>query len=287
MSLGPINGSPPLHAQSYKKIQEEPTPTTSGTTIIIDDGGSSDDSGDGGVVDLLQEGHFKGVASARLHINFYEELLSAQTEEQTQALTDGIAEITTSVASSVESLLGSEDLSEEQIQAIGDALSAFIDPAATDDPVIAVASATEGETVESLSSIYKSAFEGLLADLTSILIVTEPEPADADASAEVPEGDEVNTTSVADGDSTPSVTEGEGEITTTDFQALLDSMKELFESEFAALLESLNEINYLSVNTEPEGNGVAFDKFMAIYNDLLSGEGSNDPGTTEPLNIIA
>ncbi|MCH9031106.1 MAG: hypothetical protein IIB00_02460 [candidate division Zixibacteria bacterium] len=284
MSVGPINGSPPLHAQSYKNIREGPDPTTSGATIIIDDGGSSDDSDDGGVVSLLQEGHFAGVASARLHINFYEELLAAQTDEQTQALTDGITEITASVSSNIETLLGSEDLTEEQIQAIRDALNAFADPSTTDDPIITVASTIDVETVESLSSLYQSAFDNLLADLTAVLIVAEPE---GSAVGEVVDGEEVTTTSGADGDSTTVATEGDGETITTDFQALLDSLKELFDSEFVALLESLNEISYLSVDTEPNGNGVAFDKFMAIYNDIISGEGSADPGSSEPLDISA
>lgn len=285
MSVGPINGSPPLHAQSYKNIQESPDPTTSGATIIIDDGGSSDDSDDGGVVSLLQEGHFAGVASARLHINFYEELLAAQTDEQTQALTDGITEITASVSSNIETLLGSEDLTEEQIQAIRDALNAFADPSTTDDPVITVASTIDVETVESLSSLYQSAFDSLLADLTAVLIVADPEG--SSAGGEVVDGEEVTTTSGADADSTTVVIEGDGETITTDFQTLLDSLKELFDSEFAALLESLNEISYLSVDTEPNGNGVAFDKFMAIYNDIISGEGSADPGSSEPLDISA
>jgi len=48
------------------------------------------------------------------------------------------------------------------------------------------------------------------------------------------------------------------------------------ESSFAAAMEelvnSLNGVQVLPELSEPNGNGVAYEKFLAIYNEMLSAE---------------
>ena len=81
-------------------------------------------------------------------------------------------------------------------------------------------------------------------------------------------------------------TEGEGNaegpgVTTAVSEGGWQSHIEGLESSFAAAMEelvnSLNGVQVLPELSEPNGNGVAYDKFLAIYNEMLGA------GTTETV----
>ena len=55
---------------------------------------------------------------------------------------------------------------------------------------------------------------------------------------------------------------------TSPIQAFIDSLTQTFESAMGALENSLNSASALPELSPANGQGVAYNKFLAIYNDL-------------------
>lgn len=68
-----------------------------------------------GVMRLMQEGHFKGVAALRLRINFYDQLSAQEQSNIQEAVREGMTELTDTVQQNVDGMIGSGVLSEEQL----------------------------------------------------------------------------------------------------------------------------------------------------------------------------
>ncbi len=229
-----------------------------------------------GVLRLLNEGHFSGVADVRLRINFFDQL-SAQQE--TQSLTN---------------------LNEQSTKLIGTVHDAFNESVST--------LTDDAETKTSLTNLYND-FESTLQDTLSNVSIRELDPAaletsiqssfdsfvgqlsqtlspptlEADAVSKIVDADSLNSKIVLNdtrlnettnltADITTLPVDQTSETTTVATTSTLDDAMSLFKEAFSqALTEFTASLETTSASRELssyDGNGAAYDKFLAIYNDL-------------------
>ena len=117
------------------------------------------DEGQKGVLRLLQEGHFKGVADVRLRINFHDEI-SAMENEQLKSVADGE---TVKFINTITSVFESEALKDEDLSAVIDAFMDDAEKAKTDFMM------DDNPLTDELLNDLKTAFEGLIAGLKGLI----------------------------------------------------------------------------------------------------------------------
>jgi hypothetical protein len=210
-----------------------------------------------GVIRRLQEGHFKGVADVRLRINFNDEIMALEQGEAARVAEEGVSALIELVDSEITSLLETEGLDEQAIAAVNEAKNAFMTgiPATTGDPI----------------SGLRSSFEDLTSSLNTALGVAEEpsveEPINNPDPVIEPEDISLKAPSpTADGQP-----ETVGS-TSFDFGQFITNLVESFSMQLQELETALAEIRVLPEISEPQGKGVAYDKFMAIYNQIRTPE---------------
>jgi hypothetical protein len=201
----------------------------------------------------LQEGHFKGVADVRLRINFADELAEIQQTQNRQIVSKKIGVVLESLSST---------LSSGQLI---DAPDALIDPfeRAVNESRENYLTA-EVQSTGILTSELESAFEKLIISLTEAL-----------AAAENPEEEDAPVDTTMDEDAPVS--------------DLIAGLKAAFSSAMDDLTKELSGvINVLPELSEPNGNGVAYDKFLKIYNEMQTPrEPVDTTSITDPLDTSA
>jgi hypothetical protein len=246
-------------------------------TVATDGAANPDDSSTDvqGVIRLLEAGHFQGVADVRLRINFHEELMARQAEAVKSAVEAKLPSLTQSVDDAFDAFVAGESLEEAQSTEI-DAIRATFEQAVTDLSTAFQAEAYPG--INDYVNGLQSAFDAMLSSLRELFTVapdaTDPIPP-TDGS---PDGKSVNLGVEAEPDPP------EPTVLYEDFLASLSA-------EFAAALtdftESLRTAGALPELSEPKGNGAAYDKFLATYNDLWNPTSGQDTPDTEPVNELA
>jgi hypothetical protein len=208
-----------------------------------------------GVLRLLQEGHFKGVAELRLRINFDEKLEqlgnAALVEKAPQAVEQFLAELGTKA----EALM--VNLDNQVAESVAPLLMAFKEKVEV--------LMNEFGTIDQLLASIRTEFEALVASLQTAISGAERGSLAADnetgaegVTAEIPEEG-----APLDG-SNPSEPEGQ-----TGGGELLVQLVQDFESALAALGDELTQSSSVLPPLSPyEGNGKAYAKFLAIYNEL-------------------
>jgi len=187
-----------------------------------------------GVLELLQQGHFKGVADVRLRINFAEEI-AALEQEKLQALTaTGTGGIAESITGIVDSFVAENDLADDQATGIAEAQAALAQ---------ALTTAGQGPTAE-LTDAFAQFIERLQE-----LMPPPPEP------PERPEPGDPGTDPAGEPEPSP-------------WQTLVENLQAAFSTGLEALSNSLSQLEVLPPLSEPSGNGVAYEKFLAIYNQM-------------------
>ncbi len=241
-----------------------------------------------GVLRLMLEGHFKGVADVRLRINFHDELTAAGIQEAGPVASEKIASLSEAVDAHIEELRSSGALTETQLAEVAELQDNF--NSAIKTLVNDFLSTTE-QGSEALMSGVRSAFDVLLASLTSLLDLdsgaTVVNAAERDDAPPIMEPDTVT------GDSE---TEGGADIPTTDpveddgeaanLQLFLDQLVDTFTAAINDLTGVFDATAFLPPLSPPEGNGVAYAKFLGIYNDLLGLGQSAEAGSAETLDVI-
>ncbi|MHC4395750.1 MAG: hypothetical protein ACYS1A_08855 [Planctomycetota bacterium] len=72
-----------------------------------------------------------------------------------------------------------------------------------------------------------------------------------------------------------------------DYQSFIESLTNSFTAAIAELINAMDEVNILPELSEPNGNGGAYDKFVAIYNELQNPATGDDGGVVEePLDAV-
>ncbi|HIJ73677.1 MAG TPA: hypothetical protein HPP83_06190 [Candidatus Hydrogenedentes bacterium] len=237
-----------------------------------------------GVVRLLQEGHFKGVADVRLRINFYDELAAIEHANMAEVVEDKVPALLDGVNAELDALLASGQLDEEQAAtvteaqgafntAIQQAVDQFLNGAGAMNQLVADVQQAFEALAESLSPILEalaSAEDGLLA------------PSDEPPPSGEPSILEGAVAAAGQEDPPPAANNG--------WETFIADLRGVFNTLLEGLDTGLSAANPLPPLSKPAGNGVAYDKFLAIYNELRGigvEEATAPSGESEPVDTIA
>jgi hypothetical protein len=284
----------PVQAQKHAKQPQEQIPpeeTTTGTVEAVE----SEDQ-DKGVIRLLQEGHFKGVADVRLRINFFDELQALETQALKTNASSGLDTFNGTIEDAVSALRAAEGLTKDQLAAI-DAFVGNMDQiqndfmAAGTPSIQDLISALQGE-FGTLLGLFTPAPAGLPAEQPQPL-AEEPEipvePAMAELGTEEVVPEETTPEEPILGDIVPEETTPMGTAQIPEENTIFD-MFASFQERFQNALEQLqtgltSSAGGLPEISEPSGSGTAFEKFMAIYNSMLNGE-QDAPSQIDELEAV-
>jgi hypothetical protein len=206
-----------------------------------------------GVIRNLLAGHFKGVADVRLRINFHEEISALEQAEMTRIADEGVIGLVDAVNSEIEALLQTGELDEQAVAAITEAKDMFNS---------AVPQETDG-----LVAQLQSGFDNFVSSIRSAVNPTpepdleEPVETSAPLASSTPMID-TEPAVVAD-----DVTEPE-KSASFDIDQFIAQLVETFSQKLQELEMALNDVQVLPELSQPRGNGVAYDKFLAAYNEL-------------------
>jgi hypothetical protein len=267
-----VDGVNPGHAYGWQKTHEKDDQADQATepqaTNSVEE--PQGDAGDGqrGVIRLLQEGHFKGVSDVRLRINFFDEIAGIEAAQVQAVTAENTAAALGSIGSLVESFLAENELSEDQSTAVSDAQQAF-EQAVSD--------------AEDKTLALNNAFAEFLAALQSLFTPPaepdqEPPPPDAEAQG----SGEGSSEGPLEGPPPEPPQEPPAE-TGPDWLAFIENLQAAFDVAMDNLNSAVSSTSALPPLSEPNGNGVAYEKFLAIYNEMRGIEApGQDLDQTEP-----
>jgi hypothetical protein len=211
------------------------------------------------VLRLLQAGHFKGVADVRLRINFHDEIAAAQAEAAKSAANEAVTELSGTVNARLEGLASSGELSEEQLAALGQLRDSFNESVATAAEAFLAAKQPTGEA---LTGSLDEAFDSLAGSLGAMLAanaVAQPEDAEPVSGAEAG----------------------------PDLEAMLQALREAYAAAMVALNDALASKSFLPELSPDPGHGVAFAKFLAMYEQLQGPQEGEQADSQEPVDVQA
>lgn len=236
-----------------------------------------------GVIRLLQEGHFKGVADIRLRINFSEELSAIENGEIQKVVGEKIPAITDSVNATLKALLSSDKLSDEQATSISEQMQTF---SRSVDLIKEDFLNTAQPSKEALISGLSSNFEEFIGSLNPILLPAETELTDDNSPSEDVRTEEPIAVNSAGEENGETIESDQAMGLEPILQDFTQSLKTTFTGALNELTNALNDIKILPDLSEPTGNGKAFDKFLSIYNNL-QGVGAHNHNLTDGISVIA
>lgn len=232
-----------------------------------------------GVIRLLQQGHFQGVADVRLRINFFDELSAIENAQLKAALGPKANELFDAVAAGLNSL--TESLTDEQLNPLIENFSQALTQA--QEEFLSSGSPSN----EALADTLKSAFATLINSLNEIL--NPAAPPNPPLAVEIPQAE-----SPADQEIIPSASEETPPAPpAADNQSpaapdLMENLTTIFHTALNELISRLDEVQILPDLSAPAGNGRAYDKFLALYNELKDIQPQPlDPQLYEPLDLTA
>jgi HD-GYP domain-containing protein (c-di-GMP phosphodiesterase class II) len=203
-----------------------------------------------GVLRNLLAGHFRGVADVRLRINFQAELTAIQNESASTAVNDALPAVQAAVTTAGTALEESGELTEEQAVAVDELETAFLEEVQSE---VETAQGTAAIDTSALADTLRTAFDQFEAAPTEALSTL----VEAEA-VEAVEGEEP----IEPAEPTLALSES--------FQAILTALRDDFEVALTTLESSVADAQALPELSEPNGNGGAHDKFLAIYESLFN-----------------
>ncbi|MHC4213704.1 MAG: hypothetical protein ACYSWP_10070, partial [Planctomycetota bacterium] len=72
----------------------------------------------------------------------------------------------------------------------------------------------------------------------------------------------------------------------TEFELFLGELAGMFNASVEGFIESLNSVSVLPPLSEPNGNGAAYEKFLAIYNDMIANPSNQTESEGETIDAI-
>ncbi len=207
-----------------------------------------------GVIRLLEAGHFKGVADVRLRINFHDQLERRAADKAADTLRTGADELVKTTASKTDEVLTSFATDEGAREAVQASLDEFSESV---DATLATASKADDLDLDAITSDLRAAFDDLVGGLRDLFGSTDVETFGVDAPV--------------------SVAQTAGDPPAIDaFEAALTELTDAFDQALSSLIESVESSLYLPDPSPAPGNGSAYDKFLAIYHNLSSGDSQLD-----------
>lgn len=210
-----------------------------------------------GVLRNLLEGHYKGVADVRLRINFFEELAAIEAAKVQTVAAEKVGGVLESVGDVVTDFVeGDNGLTPEQITAVSELHNTF--------------SQAAGESQNEPAVDLTTAFDDFVVALRNLFTPPEQTPEETT----IPETEDVGTTESSSTTEQP-------------WQTFLDNLQSAFSAASDELTKAVTSLQILPELSEPNGNGVAYEKFLAIYNDLrgLNTADAEQP-TNEPVDVV-
>lgn len=234
-----------------------------------------------GVLRLIQAGHFHGVADVRLRINFYDELQQISARNTGQALEGGAQELSTNLTAELEKI-GAEFELPAETEALAASFREKMDQiiADTKDGKTDLTTALAGMHAE-----FATLLDALKAAGSSEPVEEEEAAEQADAEEAAPE--DAGEAVVAEGETPedPGVIEEEP---LAPFETRLAELEDWFTTAMTTLESSATATQAsqaLPPLSAPRGNGVAYAKFLEIYENMGSGAAQN-AGTEASLPTV-
>lgn len=258
-------------------------PGTSPNTAEPTDQESEDGGNVRGVIRNLQNGHFKGVSDVRLRINFFDEIAALECQQLQVVAEEKIGVVLESVGESFTTFLESEEFTEQHHEIIGsqDAFAQAVNELKKEFTT------GDGLSKEDLLVGLKATFQDLLGSLGKVLPTTTTETPEAEV---VPE-DNVGEKGVAANPLGHKEDVAPKQAPTSElesnFQTFIEKLTSAFDTALEQLASDLNEVEILPELTEPIGNGVAYSKFLTIYNELRGNETDARPNNGEQFEAVA
>ncbi|MHC5083111.1 MAG: hypothetical protein ACYTET_04135 [Planctomycetota bacterium] len=272
--VNPAHAAAMANAKQAKKTEKAETPQetlTSQATEETEPEKPQTQEKVKGVLRLLAEGHFKGVADVRLRINFHDEIQAMETANLRETASGSFETFNGSIEEAIAALKDSDQLSDEQLAA----LTAFEENLAGVQGDFLNA---ESLSVEALLSSLQVEWDLLAGAFAPPVEEPVAEPPVEEAAAVLPDQEESAPTEVPAEEPSAEVKpilapevqsqEASEETSVLDmFNALRDS----FNTAKDMLASDLNNTSALPEISEPSGSGKAFEKFLAIYEQMQNG----------------
>jgi hypothetical protein len=210
-----------------------------------------------GVIRNLLAGHYKGVSDVRLRINFFEELAAIEAAKVQAVTAEKVGGVLESVGKVVTDFVeGENELTSEQNVSVIELHDTFAQAAG--EP--------QNESAVDLINTFDAFVEALRNLFNS--------PEQTQEETIIPETEDDDTIESSSTTELP-------------WETFLDNLQAAFTAATDELTKVVTELKILPELSEPNGNGVAYEKFLAIYNDL---RGLNTPAAeqpdNEPVNVV-
>jgi hypothetical protein len=234
------------------------------------------DNREKGVIRLLREGHFKGVADVRLRINFHDDINALEQEQMARVVQEKVPALADSVRSDLEGLLQIPGLDEQFPDEIENLTKEFD---TNMSQVLDSFLTTETPSKDNLISQLQSSFDEFKAGLKSSFDEAVAATAEELTDSIIPDNNENNT----DADTAPVEDIAESGVDTPQmlFEQFLAKLVDSFTTGLDELETSLDNTSVLPDISLPHGNGRAYDKFLAAYYELKG----DTPTKTDPQAI--
>lgn len=235
-----------------------------------------------GVIRLLQEGHFKGVADVRLRINFFEELAAIEGAHVRAVADESTSGLTEAVVPHIQAMVESGQISQELADTLTD------DFRQTVNEIVERFVNGEVASKEALENKLNSALQSLLASLaameaqeTTTIYETDDYTAPVEEILEEVALDDITPEPTEQNEQTQGETEGQ-EQTETIASAFAAALRQFISSIYDTSPGTLG----LPPLSEPQGNSVAYQKFLEIYNELRGLTTETPAAETEILDVV-
>ncbi len=237
-----------------------------------------------GVIRLLLAGHFKGVANVRLRINFHDELAAAGIREAGPAVSGSLGTLTDELGAVIEELLSLGTLTEEESAQATAAHEAFN---AAVKGLLEEFESSEERNTDALMAGVQAEFETLY-DFFVALFGLDSESIEVDPEEELVDAAASDTPPLEPGpaEAEPFTIVPEEEGLHVAMQQLFDKLAEIFAAARESLGIEFAEATFLPPLSEPNGNGVAYAKFLAVYNELQGLDHDADSVPQETLSLV-
>jgi len=231
-------------------------------TVQADDAQTEGDRAEG-VLRLIQAGHFHGVADVRLRINFNDELQQISAQNTGQALEGGAQELSTNLTAELEKIGADFELPAET-EALAASFRERMDQIIVDTK--------DGKTdlttaLASMHAEFATLLDALKAAMTGSSEPVEEEEAAEQADAEEAAPEDTDEAVVAEGE-TPEDSGVIEEEPLAPFETRLAELEDWFATAMTTLESSATATQAsqaLPPLSAPRGNGVAYAKFLEIY----------------------
>ncbi len=296
-SINQTQTAPPTEPSVEEASQEQPPSSEIPEATEQQDNESTELTG---VIRNLLEGHFKGVSDVRLRINHFE-ALQAIEQEQLQGVIEDNAGLLESIGQNLTELLNYTEEPTAPQETSADIASANVEEATASDGLTQEQEEIVGDASEKVNELlrFENQSKDTLLTLVTNLRSTLTGLADSLKSPVSPTINEIpETPAVSVDDGGPETAgadatngeDGEDEADTppvdspSAFEIFVSTFIEELNSVFLVALDeltqSLSEVEVLPELSEPNGNGSAYEKFLALYNELWgSGDSNNEsPG---------